>query len=274
MTRSAGPLPARQASRDGWIDRHRYLFVAAVAVWGALPLALFAALPWPGRHAADLAHLAREVTLGAGVLAVLLATRARRRDWGHPPRREWRDLWAMWPIAGLVALIWVAGLAGGLDPDHVKIAIQVPTYAVTGFLEETEYRGFILGALVLAWAGYGRRGQLAAIAASAALFAAAHLGNLGDQPTAVVINQVVYTFVFGVGFAAIRLRTRTLRPLIAVHAAMDILGALTPSTPTTGLTLGVLLSGQLPSLLLAGYGLFLLRRVPPAPDSAGAMQPS
>lgn len=254
-----------------FIDRHRYLFVLVVAAWAAVPLELFQPLTAHGPHAQDLAHLLREATLSAGVAALLFATWSRRRDWGYPPRRQWRHLWVMWPIAGLVALFWIAGLAGGLDPDHTKIAIQVPTYALTGFLEETEFRGFILGTLLLAWAGRGRRGQLAAIAGSAALFAAVHLGNAATVAPAIVVNQVVYTFVFGIGFAAIRLRITTIWPLIAVHAAMDILGALTPDTPTTHLTLPVLLAGQLPSLLIAAYGLVLLRRTPPVPVAPAAV---
>ncbi|HKT05141.1 MAG TPA: CPBP family intramembrane glutamic endopeptidase [Rugosimonospora sp.] len=257
------PLP-------GWIDRHRFLFVAAVTGWAALPLALFKPLAGHGPHAPDVAHLLRETVLGAGVLAVLAGTWGYRRTWAYTPRREWRDLRVLWPVGALVGLIVVAGLSGGLDPDRVKVAIQVPTFAITGFLEETEFRGLIFGVLLVAWAGRGRAGQLAAIAGSSALFAAIHLTNAATLSPGLVANQVSYTFVFAVGLAAMRLRANTIWPLIAIHATMDILGALTPNTPTDHLTVGVVLAGQLPSLLVAAYGLVLLRRMPAETSAAAA----
>jgi membrane protease YdiL (CAAX protease family) len=168
----------------------------------------------------------------------------------------------LWLPALLVLVVVAGALPAGLDRDHVKVAIQVPTFTLTGFLEETEYRGLILGVLVSAWADQGRAGRLAAVAASAALFGAAHLSNAGRLAPALVANQVVYTVLFGVGFAAIRLRTNTLWPLIVFHSTIDVVGALTPDSSTTRLTATTVLVSQLPSLLLAGYGLFVLRKAP------------
>ena len=76
-----------------------------------------------------------------------------------------------------------------------------PATPPTGFAEEALFRGVVLGMLRPA-------GPWPAVLISSALFACAHLPNmLFGQAPAVTVAQAVGTFCFGVGYAALRLRT-------------------------------------------------------------------
>jgi membrane protease YdiL (CAAX protease family) len=136
------------------------------------------------------------------------------------------------------------------------LAVLVVGYALTGYLEEALFRGVVLGVLRPA-------GTWPAVLLSSALFAAAHLPNvLFGQAPAVTAAQAVGTFCFGVGYAALRLRTGSVLPLMLLHFLTDLLlrvDALPAWAHWTAMVGGDTV------LLLFGL-LLLLRRPTPVPS--------
>lgn len=116
------------------------------------------------------------------------------------------------------ALVALAPLAGGVRvPEGHLLAVLVAGYALTGYVEEALFRGAVLDRLHPA-------GGERAVLASSALFAAAHLPNvLFEQPLPITLAQAVGTFCFGVGYAALRLRTGSVLPLMGLHFLTDLL---------------------------------------------------
>jgi len=127
---------------------------------------------------------------------------------------------------------------------------------LVGFAEETFFRGLILTALLPA-------GTIGAVVLSSFLFAAPHLLNVigGTWDPAFTLVDSVAAFGLGITFAAIRLRTGSIWPLVGIHALFDF-----TSLVALG---GVEVPAQSPQVLLASvvigivfvlYGLFLLRK--------------
>ena len=210
----------------------------AITVVGAL--AAGALFP----HASEwVSRLSVVLVLAAAVTAVLTATRGWRlagfRGRVSQPR-----------LLVLPAAVALAPLLGGVDlPGAGPLAVFVVGYAVTGFFEEALFRGLILGVL-------RPSGMWPAVWISSGLFATAHLPNmLFGQAPAITLAQAVGTFCFGVGYAAVRLRTGSIWPLMVLHFLTDLLlriGAL-----PTGAHWAVMVGGD---TLLLVYGVVLLRR--------------
>jgi membrane protease YdiL (CAAX protease family) len=157
----------------------------------------------------------------------------------------------------LPAVVALAPLVGGVRlPAADLLAVLVVGYALTGYLEEALFRGVVLGVLRPA-------GTWPAVLLSSALFAAAHLPNvLFGQAPAVTAAQAVGTFCFGVGYAALRLRTGSVLPLMLLHFLTDLLlrvDALPAWAHWTAMVGGDTV------LLLFGL-LLLLRRPTPVPS--------
>ena len=151
------------------------------------------------------------------LLAVLVAFGVTFAQWwrdiGYTPRRAWREpRWLLVP-----ALVSVLPLLAGLKPlSGETYAILIAGYLLTGFAEETMFRGIMVKLLE-------RRSQWFIACATALLFGLVHLGNIvirGDP--ALVAAQAVGAAAFGFGFAALRLRTRALLPLVLLHAVQDL----------------------------------------------------
>jgi membrane protease YdiL (CAAX protease family) len=220
--------------------------VATVA--GALAVA--ALLPHASEWAARLVVL---VALAAAVTAVLAAT----GGWQTAGFRTRIARPRLLIVPGLVAL---APLVSGVQlPGAGLLAVFVVGYALTGFFEEALFRGLILGVLRPA-------GVWPAVWISSALFAAAHLPNMVfGQPPAITMAQAVGTFCFGVGYAALRLRTGSVWPLMVLHFLTDLflrIDALPAWAHWTAMVGG--------DTLLLVYGLLLLRRARQAPEDADA----
>ena len=161
------------------------------------------------------------------------------------------------------AAIALAPLIGGVQlPGAGMLAVFVLGYAVTGFFEEALFRGLILGVL-------RRTGVWPAVWISSALFAAAHLPNmLFGQPPAITVAQAVGTFCFGIGYAAVRLRTGSVLPLMVLHFLTDLL--LRIDALPAGAHWAVMVGGD---TLLLLYGLVLLRRTGRADGEATTATP-
>jgi membrane protease YdiL (CAAX protease family) len=153
----------------------------------------------------------------------------------------WRNLHLLWlPALAFIALPFVSGV-GRIDTGN--LAFLVVGYALTGFYEEALFRGLLLR--VLAPLGVRR-----AVLLSALLFGCAHLVNVLFRNPAIVFAQALGAATEGVGLAALRVRTNTLWPLIALHALEDLLlhfGRL-PTIPVN----------VAQSVILFAYGLWLL----------------
>jgi hypothetical protein len=183
------------------------------------------------------------VSLPLVVLAPVLATRLGGwRSAGVNRPREWHDL----HLLVLPALLTLVPLLGGLrQVDRATLAVLVTGYVLTGFFEETIWRGVVLRALA-------PTGPLRAALFGSVLFGAAHLTNvLLRENAALVAAQAVGAFCFGFGYAALRLRTGTIVPLMVLHMLTDLLAAV------GGLPKIPVLVGQ--DVVLLVLGLVLLR---------------
>ena len=229
----------------GWV-------IALTIIWAAvtigLDLILRAAVPGIDVRIASLVIVAAvAVAVAAGV------TWARWwREVGYTPASSWRE--TSWLVVAL--LIALAPLAAGLRPiDPGTYVVLIAGYALTGFAEETMFRGVLVKLLE-------RRRPIAIAAITALLFGLVHLSNIVIRgEVAVSVAQAVGAAAFGFGFAALRLRTNSILPLVAIHAVHDLVLQMTalPLIPTA----------VVQDIMLFAMGLWLLRKPPAFRASVG-----
>jgi membrane protease YdiL (CAAX protease family) len=137
--------------------------------------------------------------------------------------------------------------------DWGTFGYLVSAYAMTGFMEEGIWRGFVLRVLK-------PTGTVRAILVSSLLFGLLHIGNLLYRSPAIVFAQMLGAFVHGIGLGAIRLRTNTIWFPVVLHGLHDLALRYTnfPVIP-----LDVV---QVTLLML--YGIYLLRTWKSAEGSA------
>jgi membrane protease YdiL (CAAX protease family) len=187
---------------------------AVVIVAGALVAA--AVLP-------DADGLTRSLVASVGSLlftiVVARAVAVRNGGWsglGLTRPREWRDT----RLLVVPALITLVPLLGGVRSiEGGTWAVLLTGYVMTGFMEELLWRGTVQR--ILAPIGTAR-----AVWLGSAIFGAAHLTNVLFRPSVgLVLSQAFGAFCFGVGYAALRWRTNTIWPLMAMHLATDLFAA-------------------------------------------------
>lgn len=185
-------------------------------------------------------------------LAVALAVRLRHRpghsaeDLGLVPPSRWRSPGLVVVVLALPLSALVAGTRWNLGVGSA--AVLVVGYLLTGFTEELAWRGTVLQLLAPI-------GRTRSVLVGSALFGAAHLTNVLYRDSAVlVVAQAFGAFCFGVGYAAIRLRTGALPALMVGHLLTDLL-------PHVGRLPAVPVFVAQDVVLLA-VGLVLLRRTP------------
>jgi len=161
------------------------------------------------------------------------------------------------PLFILPLAIALLSLGQGIQ---VTAPITILSFAaltlVIGFAEETYFRGLILTTLL-------PTGTIRAVILSSFLFAAPHLLNIigGAWDPSFTIVDSIAAFGLGMTFAAIRLRTGSIWPLVGIHALFDFsslisLGGIeVPAQPPQALLMSVLFG-----IVFVIYGLFLLRR--------------
>jgi CAAX protease family protein len=144
---------------------------------------------------------------------LLLAIVAMFRWWllaGFTSR--WRRLRLYW----LPVLLLLVPFVGGIRPlPSSALGTLVIAYVATAVFEEGLWRGVMVGLL-------RPTGVWKAVFISSVLFGLGHLGNgalRGISP--LIAAQAFGAAVQGIGFAALRLRTNTIWPLIALHAVHD-----------------------------------------------------
>lgn len=183
----------------------------------------------------------------------------------------WRDLGLNKPrVKNAVRLLWLPALyvvcfltvavISGLPPAKMVLLLAINVVMV-GISEELACRGIL-------YRGFrGRMGLWPAMLLSTFLFGGVHIVNgftTGDFGSAAV--QAVSAFMSGVAFMAIRLRTGSLYPGMALHAAFDfslilslMAGNHGANPSTTPLGIAAVLVPMLfvtPNFI---YGLYLLR---------------
>lgn len=197
------------------------------------------------------------------------------------PRREGFRQSVAWTsylagVATVFSLVAVVGLAQGLMDGTSQLpegwpvtVIQCLALCLTvGVLEEFLFRGLLLGGLLARW-GSDRRGVVASVAVSAAVFGLSHVaGDILTGPyTVSTVTQMVLktlqTMVFGLLAGAAVVRSRNVWGAALMHAAADAL-PLTIDTLSGVSQESSYISADdsaLPYILLA-YGIILALYIP------------
>ncbi len=193
-------------------------------------------------------------------IAVVLTRLHWWRRVGFMPVREWRALHLVVPLL-LVLALPVAGLSsrGVMATTALVLALQVGFVLIDIFMEEVTYRGVVLQAL----SGFS---PVLRVTLAAILFGFSHLDNLflpGADEVGVAY-QVFEAALVGVLFGAVRLRMNTIWPVMAVHAAYDLMlvlafGHAFPVAPTgPGFVVDTVVNL---SLAVVGFALLRVRHV-------------
>jgi membrane protease YdiL (CAAX protease family) len=213
---------------------------------------------------------------------VLIARLGLLKEGGFTRFSEWKAVWLIWPVL-------IYSVLNGSDlidspyrinwADGGLIALFVLLYVSVGTIEEFLFRGLILPLLMRKW-GSTRKGIYTAVIVSSAIFGVVHLLNFiaGRRDLLTTGTQILYGTFFGVFFAALVLRNKSIWPAVFCHFLFDLCGNLMevtegwvftrvePTTTVNGalITLAVLL----PLLLI---GLFYLRKVEPVVTEGTAL---
>ena len=189
-------------------------------------------------------------------IAVILTRLHWWRRVGFTPLREWRAPHLLMPLILVLALpasgLWARGV---IQTTALVLALQVGFVLIDIFMEEVTYRGVILQAL----SGFS---PFLRVMLAATLFGFSHLDNLflpGADELGVAY-QIFEAALVGILFGAVRLRMNTIWPVMAVHAAYDLMlvlafGHAFPVAPT----LPGFIVDTVVNLGLAVAGLALLR---------------
>ena len=177
-----------------------------------------AALGWlfPALPGYSLTGWSQSLVLVLVCAVILLAVLAVFRWWsaaGFTKLGRWRRPSVYW----LPALLVLAPFIGGIKPVPASaLGILILGYVATAVFEEGLWRGVMVRILEPV-------GVWPAVFISSVLFGLAHLANSALRGLSFIIAlQAFGAAVQGIGFAALRLRTNTIWPLIAIHFAHDL----------------------------------------------------
>jgi len=216
--------------------------------------------------------------LQQGIMSVvvfwLIARLGLLKEGGFTKVSEWKAIWLVWPLI-------IYSVLNGSDlidspyrinwSDGGLIALLVLLYISVGTIEEFLFRGLILPLMLRKW-GSTRKGIYIAVLVSSSIFGVAHLLNFiaGRRDLLTTSTQILYGTFFGVFFAALLLRNRSIWPAVFGHFLFDLCGNLMEITegyvftrvePTTTVNGALITLALLMPLLL--IGLFYLRKVEP-----------
>ena len=233
------------------------LALAASGVWLGLTLGV-------GRLAAGGRQQSLAESVGGGVgltwvlaalfsLLVALSSTERRAAGLHFPA-PWKSLWLVWlPLLYSLLLLLVAW-AGGWPAFPVLLIVACNT-ALVAISEELMFRSVLLQSLL------GQYAIWPSVLVSSLLFGVVH--TLNGFATGDVIGalwQSAAAGLQGIGYAAIRLRTRSVWPMVVVHGLWDF-SLVTSMMASNGTGEGSILpfAALMAVLPLCLYGVFLLR---------------
>lgn len=182
----------------------------------------------------------------------------RWNDLGFNAPVSVRSLSALWLPLVYIAFFCVAMMLAGLPATGVIASIFVNTILI-GLSEELMFRGILFRGLRACCS------LRSTIWMSSLLFGAVHLLNGFSTGLASAVPQAIFTFCLGILFVAIRIRTGSLYPVIALHAAWDFCIFMLDVGPAGQLWSAAELYAVASVLPL--YGLYLLRKSRAAPAS-------
>jgi membrane protease YdiL (CAAX protease family) len=253
----SGPEVRPRASDAGL--RRAVVAAAAVATAWLVAVSVGIALGRLVLPGLDGRTLSLAVLVGVSAVIVIAITLLR---WWHVLGfiRPWRNRWVLVLPLGIVLAPWIGGFNA---TDVSAVALLVVGYALTGFAEETVFRGVMLRIL-------GPMTVRRAVLLSAVLFGLVHFGNLliRDSP-AIVAAQAVGAMTAGVGYAAIYVLTQSIWPVIGIHFLHDLV-LNTSAWPLIPVDV-------VQDVLLVGYGIYLLwfrAEGRDAPNPAAVIGPS
>jgi membrane protease YdiL (CAAX protease family) len=239
-----------------WHERHPAAFVLT---WFALFEAVHLAIAWDGAGLFRAVVPVPDAWLGPAIwatyslLAAALVTGLgwwRRIGMTRRPRVADLRLLAYPVLAGTPFLLFGWNLA----PTDVvpMVLVGAPLIALN---EELFFRGVVLE-------GLRPQGWRNAIIGSAALFGASHVVNIvAGASLPFTVMQVAATTAGGVAFAAIRIRTGSLWPLLILHVVLDVMAltTLTGDAVSQPILIPVLMVWLALNLTLWRYGWRLLQ---------------
>lgn len=249
MPYDLAPAPTRFAA---WAERRPLLFalaiMAAVIIFSILTQALVS--PFIDLIGLDMINVLASVVVFSAFAVLALSMRWWREVGYRAPSSK-----SSWTLL-ILPLVVAASLQNGITVTAPKEILMVLAGAVlTGFLEETIFRGLILRAFL-------PKGVTKAVVYSTILFSLFHLLNLiaGEDLflTLVQLGVAITTAVF---MSAITLRSGSLWPAIIYHSVHDFViwmgqgGLQMPIEPSTTWKI-IMVAGQ---VVLCIYGLILLR---------------
>lgn len=236
------------------------LAIVVVAIWAAITLVVPTLMLDSQTSLQEL--ITKDLAWGVALAAlflVLVVWLAGWRDMGlrAPSPRGWWKL--LWLPALYLAGLGVLGVTTG-KLEAAGLAMVLINTAMVGFSEELAFRGVLWGAARKAlsfWTGF----LLVSLA-----FGSVHVFNAvltGELAAAGV--QALNAFMSGAAYLAIRIRTRSIIPIMVIHATWDFVvflagsgadktAAPDPALLQQQLTFGLMLTGP-----LFLYGLWLVR---------------
>ncbi len=123
---------------------------------------------------------------------------------------------------------WILDTDPGLKSIHSVILFRL---IMPGISEELLFRAYLMGILMIAWKEVLTLGNIELPIAgviAALLFTAAHLG-ISFNPLAIIHanpGQLLFAFIFGIVYAILFYRTRSILVPIVIHNVIDGLGTL------------------------------------------------
>jgi membrane protease YdiL (CAAX protease family) len=214
------------------------------------------------------------------ILVALISSLRLLKNAGFTKLNEWRQLWLGWPVLPLSALAGWSFFTGTMVIDTAKpglIILFVLLFISTGLFEEILFRGVVLTVMLQKW-GSTQKGIYQSVIVSSLIFGLLHITNffMGRYTLLAAAAQTVYALLFGVFFAAGRLRNNSIWPVIILHAVFNMCGSLNEIAPGGNFdfgrvyqpTWGDALSSIIVMLPLLIYGLFILRKVQPINQSS------
>ena len=200
-----------------------------------------------------LVHVALPILLAILLLLIFAASLGWLRElFGPQPVRGRRWMWTA------VVVVLAINVSSFLSVDYAEaggalVAAWLVTGLCVGFAEELLTRGFVVN--LMRKAGHG---EVAVALVSAGIFAALHFGNVftTDQGLATTLQQVVYTFGFGICmYLSLRVTGRLIWPIL-LHATTDPSLQLHGQDPSSNSVFGIL--SALSTILIVLTGLILL----------------
>ncbi len=230
--------------------------IIALAVWAGITV-WFGILQAGQGSLGDLVSAQVNYASPLAALFLLMVCRALRwNDIGINGPRPASSVWLLWPIAVYIAVFAGVALLSH-RPTMPALAFIAINTAFVGLSEELAFRGVLWGAARKALAFWPGALLVSALFGSVHLLNGFITGELGDAGI-----QALNAFLSGFGFLAMRIRTRSLIPIMVGHWLWDLavfLGSADPNrtTPAGGST--NMFAGLALVAPIALYGLWLLR---------------